>query len=163
MLAAFTALAELHAWQEDGVPLGFSHGDLCPDHVLIDGAGVTFIDLGQARYASLDTTDLGAERGTLPYVAPELARGDVAPDPTNDVYALAACFAHVLLGRDPCRHPHGAARLVEIADEGVDRAAIQAASQAPRTVIETLLAALHPERSRRLQRAADVADSLRGG
>ncbi|MCC6525716.1 MAG: phosphotransferase [Polyangiaceae bacterium] len=122
--ASFTALAELHALADGEGPLGFVHGDLAPDHVLVTpSAEVGFVDLGQARLRGLGVElfdpDPQAERGTLPYVAPELARGSGPPGQGSDVYALAATLAFAALGREPVATGEAAAQLAELAEQGV--------------------------------------------
>ncbi|MBI4951932.1 MAG: phosphotransferase [Myxococcales bacterium] len=130
--ASFTALAELHALADGGGPLGFVHGDLAPDHVLVTpAAAVGFVDLGQARLRGLAVElfdpDPQAERGTLPYVAPELARGSGPAGQASDVYALGATLAFAALGREPVSTGETAAQLAELAEQGVGWPAVEQA------------------------------------
>ena len=77
------ALYALHA-------LGFAHGDLKPEHVLIDAENeVRLIDLGLA--AKLGSTARG---GTHGYLAPELLEGG-ALDVPAELYAFGKCFAQL--------------------------------------------------------------------
>jgi serine/threonine protein kinase len=77
------------------------------------------VDFGAARFRGMDPTLETADRGTLPYAAPEVARGDAAPSQAADVYALAATIlafgAEVPLteARDE------AAMLLEIGERGL--------------------------------------------
>ena len=116
MRAGFQALAELHALGELDLVLG----DIGPDHVLAARGQVYFVDFGHARYRGMPCAAPPSERGTLPYVPPEVARGECEPSQASDVYALAGTLAFLALRRDPCRAAANAARLVEIAERGID-------------------------------------------
>ncbi len=147
--AAFAALASIHA-------CGVIHGDINPDHLF--SPGVCFIDFGLARVPHLDPALFGDERGTLSFVAPEVARG-APPDPPNDVYALAATIAFAALGREPCRAVTTAARLSEIAEHGCDLVALAGASlTAP--ALGALNWALAFDKNQRVTTAAAVVQML---
>ncbi|MGH9966453.1 MAG: lanthionine synthetase LanC family protein [Pyrinomonadaceae bacterium] len=95
------ALARLHE-------IGFAHRDVKLSNALLADGIVRLIDFGLAarvgsKQASLD--------GTSGYVPPE---GPMASGVTTagDVYALGACVAHTILGRDPVTLPTNGGRLV---------------------------------------------------
>ncbi|MEM1028925.1 MAG: phosphotransferase [Myxococcota bacterium] len=119
---AFAELAALHGLSDARGPLRFVHADLCPDHLFVAPTpeeGVTFIDFGWASVRGLGY--IGAPpRGTLPFVAPERARGEGAPEPAADVYALAATMLYALHGASPVSS--GPAALVQCAERGLDPA-----------------------------------------
>lgn len=102
---AFEALATLHETAFDDGPPGILHGDLRPENVAIDDAGgrVFFLDLELARFHASPPLD-GAFRGSVAYVAPELARGE-PPSIRSDLFALAATFLHAVEGQAPRRGP----------------------------------------------------------
>jgi eukaryotic-like serine/threonine-protein kinase len=163
---AFAVLAELHALADDGGPFDLVHGDLSPDHLLVGkaqrGAGggdVGFVDFGLARWRGMAPELCGDERGTLPFVAPEIARGERAPDQAGDVYALAAVLAFAVLGRDPVKAPTSAGRLVEVAEQGVELDALWQAEPESR-LLEVLLRALAFDERERLGSAAEAARML---
>jgi serine/threonine-protein kinase len=96
---------------------GFVHGDVKPANVLIDSAGVVersrLTDFGsvenrpESREASqvrssvaLDTATRSEIVGTLPYVAPEVRRGELV-DERSDVYAFGVMLFEVLTGHLP--------------------------------------------------------------
>jgi serine/threonine protein kinase len=150
---AFEMLAELHRYARGEDQLGLVHGDIGPDHLLVSRSRVYLIDFGQARWRGMAVQPSRHERGTLPYLSPEVARGDREPDQASDAFALAATFAFAALGRDPCQTEGPAARLVEVAERGLDLEALRAStsltSQARRALHQALAYDLQ-------QRAADA-------
>lgn len=117
---AFTALAELSSLEGPGGPLHFVHGDIGPDHVVMDPTGdVRLLDFGASRIAALAPALISEGRGTLPFVAPEIARGDCPPGPAGDVYALAATVLYLGAGQPLCAARDEAAMLLEIGTAGV--------------------------------------------
>lgn len=92
-LRAAEALAHAHAE-------GFVHRDVKPSNIVVGRFGdVVLIDWGLARRAG--SPPEGEPVGTPAYVAPEQARGDVAPDPRADVWSLGGILYSVLTGRRP--------------------------------------------------------------
>lgn len=120
-LAAAEALAELHELCIEGAALGLSHGDLGPDHLILGPLGtVSFVDFGAARFAGMDPALETGDKGTLPFVAPEVARGEVPPGPSADVYALAATLLFLATGGVPLTSTRDqAAMLLEIGERGL--------------------------------------------
>jgi len=160
--AAFQALAELHDYRADSRSLALVHGDIGPDHLLVGKGRVYFIDFGQARWQGMTVAVSSGERGTLPYVCPEVARGDQESDQAADVFALAATFAYAALGRDPCRAEGAAARLVELAERGLDLAALDTSPSLTARTHRALLRALALDRSDRATEASAVLALLGG-
>ena len=100
---------------------GVIHRDLKPSNVVVTdeaasgtttvGAplpGVKILDFGLARLTDVETvaasmlTEVGMIKGTLQYMAPEQARGEVeAIDVRTDVYALGMILYELLSGRRP--------------------------------------------------------------
>jgi len=102
-------------------PLEVSHGDLGPDHVILGPiGGIGFVDFGAARHAGMDPALQTEDRGTLPFVAPEVARGEAAPGQAADVYALAATILFLATGGAPLVEARDeAAMLLEIGERGL--------------------------------------------
>lgn len=146
--AAFGALAEIHALPDELVL-----GDLSPDDLFLGRkrGSVCFVDFGQASWRGRP----GApdERGTLPFVPPEVARGEARWTQTSDVYALAALMLFAAIGGDFCTSS-GAARLAEIGEHGVDPAAAE-------VLPEALRAALRFDADARSRTAHDVQRALK--
>jgi serine/threonine protein kinase len=96
--------------------MGTLHRDLKPANILIDSNGQPVImDFGLARRAKwsdepatsvlaqeLGVTQFGSLLGTLPYMPPEQARGDLAAlGPWSDVYSLGVILYELLTNRLP--------------------------------------------------------------
>jgi len=157
MERSFRALAELHALRDEDGPLELVHGDLAPDHVLLDRDGkVSFADFGLARWRGMSEVAEPSELGSLPFVAPELARGEHVPDQSCDVFALAGSVAFLALGRDPCAGTTPAARLVEVSEQGLDTEAIGRLEDLDSSTKKGMLKALRFERAARAGRAEEV-------
>jgi eukaryotic-like serine/threonine-protein kinase len=118
---AYDALAILHEAGDEAGPLGIVHADLSPANIAIDddASRVVLLDLDLAVWRESPARMDGAFRGTIGYVAPEIARGD-APTQLSDLFALAAALVHGATGRSP--RPTGGtmpfAALLAMAAEG---------------------------------------------
>ena len=82
---------------------GVVHRDLKPQNVLVDDGGQAYIvDFGISR--SVDhgktMTEAGAVMGTVAYMSPEQARGDVV-DHRTDIYSFGLIVHEMLAGRLP--------------------------------------------------------------
>lgn len=118
--ASIQALAAVHELSDDEGPLELAHGDIGPDHVIIGPLGdARFVDLGAARFRGMDESLKTSDRGTLPFIAPEVARGEAAPSPSGDVYALAATLLFLVTGSTIVRARDEATALVEVGERGV--------------------------------------------
>jgi serine/threonine-protein kinase len=85
---------------------GVVHRDLKPANVMLCGGAtdprVKIVDFGIAR-GVMDprATEAGRVMGTLPYMAPEQARGDVVVDARADVFSFAVVAYEMLTGALP--------------------------------------------------------------
>jgi serine/threonine protein kinase len=99
---------------------GVIHRDLKPSNIIVSeqdeehttsaaagSVSVKILDFGLARITDSDVaatlvSEVGTIKGTLPYMSPEQARGDVeAIDVRTDVYALGVILYEMLAGRRP--------------------------------------------------------------
>jgi len=84
---------------------GIVHRDLKPHNILIDRDGQPYIgDFGISRSMDSDgtMTETGAILGTVDYMSPEQARGDV-PDHRSDIYSLGVMMFEMFTGTLPFR------------------------------------------------------------
>ena len=127
--AAFAALAEIHARPDE-----LALGDLSPEDLFVGKkrGAVCFVDFGQASWRG--RAGAPDERGTLPFVPPEVARGEARWTQRSDVYALAALMLFAATGSDFCTST-GAARLAEIGERGIDPAVANVLPEVLRTVL----------------------------
>lgn len=139
---AARTVGALHALADEEGPIELVHGDLGPDNLWVTPAGgIAVLDLGAARYRGFDAAHETGDRGTAPYAAPEVVRGDATPSQGSDVYALAATVAWTLLDGDaPLADPlPEAARLAAIGSDGIDPARLAPLPPALRDALRGLL------------------------
>jgi len=102
-LASVRALIALHdACDAQGQRLDIVHADLSPGNLAIDdeGSNVVILDFDLAWWRESPPRDDGAFRGTIAYVAPEIARGE-RPTAKSDVFSLGALLLHAATGQSP--------------------------------------------------------------
>lgn len=82
---------------------GVMHRDIKPSNLMLvddDPAAVTLVDFGVARaYGTQPLTCTGTVLGTIGYMAPEQALGEVDLDPRVDVFALGCLIYECLTGQ----------------------------------------------------------------
>jgi serine/threonine-protein kinase len=112
LVDAFLKACEAVAYAHDR---GVVHRDLKPANIMVGNFGeVMVVDWGLAKVVSREedrtvTTTVNRARtmpgtvmGTLSYMPPEQARGEIGLlGPRSDVYALGAILHHILSGRKP--------------------------------------------------------------
>jgi serine/threonine protein kinase len=118
--SAIELVADLHELKDDGGPLEIVHGDIGPAHLYLGPIGeIRLIDFGAARFRGMDPSLTTADRGTLPFTAPEVARSETPPTASGDVYSLAATLLFIGTGQPLCHARDEAAMLLEIGDRGI--------------------------------------------
>ncbi|MEZ4301675.1 MAG: protein kinase [Polyangiaceae bacterium] len=144
--------------------LGFVHGDLTPDHVVLSADGdVRLLDFGASRIAGLPEELAGQDRGTLPFAAPEVARGDSPASQSSDLYSMAAT-ALFLATREPlCDARDAAAMLAEIGTRGLRRELLSGVSALRPRERDALFAALDPTPERRAMSAREIVAAFDAG
>ncbi|MCY3004087.1 MAG: serine/threonine-protein kinase, partial [Planctomycetota bacterium] len=147
---------------------GVIHRDLKPSNILVGPEGAPkILDLGIARLAGTGEvtmhTQAGQIVGTVAYMSPEQARGEVDTiDTRSDVYTLGLLLYELLAGRLPydvtTRSVHAAIRVI------VDVAPAALASIRPgldRDLSTIASKALEKEPDQRYASAAELAGDLR--
>nr|WP_276599794.1 serine/threonine-protein kinase [Nannocystis sp. SCPEA4] len=171
VLAAADAIAYAHQH-------GVLHRDIKPANIVVGAHGETVvIDWGLAKdttgrmsladEAGRDVSEdgdptqtvAGTIVGTLRYMPPEQARGELA-DQRSDVFALGAVLFHVLAGRPPHARLERALLLDRlVAGEIEDLRPL--ASEAPRELVAIAQKAMSPRPGDRYVGAAEMAEDLR--
>jgi serine/threonine protein kinase len=131
---------------------------------------IKVLDFGLARISDQDlpatmTTEVGMIKGTLPYMSPEQARGDVnAVDVRTDIYSLGVILYELVAGRRPYEITRKAlAEAVRVICEDPPRSLRQSWNGNGRLDpdVETIVGkALEKEPERRYESAAALADDI---
>lgn len=78
---------------------GFIHGDLKPENIVLNGAGVKLLDLGLARKTG--SSLVGVTAGTPAYASPELLSGQGIITQASDMFSLGLLLFEMLSGKLP--------------------------------------------------------------
>jgi TolB-like protein/tRNA A-37 threonylcarbamoyl transferase component Bud32/Flp pilus assembly protein TadD len=97
--------SQLAAALEEAHERGVIHRDLKPGNIIVNAKGqAKVLDFGLAKLLRPGTestaTETNTVAGTLPYMAPELLRGEMV-DPRTDIYALGVILYEISTGRRP--------------------------------------------------------------
>lgn len=78
---------------------GFCHRDLTPKNVILTEDGPHLVDFGLAGlFDAGSQSAFGVPMGTLPFLPPELLRGESEPGPEGDLFTLGALLVHAAGG-----------------------------------------------------------------
>ncbi|TWT40915.1 Serine/threonine-protein kinase PrkC [Phycisphaerae bacterium RAS1] len=148
---------------------GVIHRDLKPGNILVSDDGrPKVLDFGLARISDSDVaavtvaTETGRLLGTLPYMSPEQARGQVeAIDVRTDVYALGVILYELVTGELPVRVAQTALHeAVQRICEQPPRNPRSLNGAVPRDVSVIAMKAVEKEAGRRYQTVAGLQDDL---
>jgi hypothetical protein len=149
---------------------GVIHRDLKPTNIVIDSDDrPKVLDFGLARISDPETAhsvsgvEIGRLMGTLPYMSPEAARGDVDEiDVRCDVYSLGVILYELLTGEFPYNVSGTALpEAVRVICEEPPRRPSAANRGIQRDLETVVLTALQKERTRRYQSVALLAEDVR--
>lgn len=143
---------------------GVIHQDIKPENILLDEDGSPWIvDFGMARLRdawSTEANDVGTISGTVEYMAPEQARGEIKNiTPRTDVFALGAVLYFLLVGEAPYEGEDRKQCLRRAQSCDFDHAAIRA-SGAPADLANVCLTAMASQPENRYASAIHMAEAL---
>jgi serine/threonine protein kinase len=159
--ASGRALSELHALRDERGDLHLVHGDVSPDNLYFGPpAFVTFIDLSSATFRGGSEPVFPSARGTLPYVAPEIARGETRAGTESDTYALAATLFAVAVGPTITTATTEASRLLEVGSRGLRVERLDHRTDLPEHARAAIARALRFDPASRLASSRELADEF---
>ena len=150
-----------HAAHQEGI----LHRDIKPANAVLDTDRdrLALIDFGvsllrDAWREELDTP--GTVSGTIDYMAPEQARGDIdAIGPHTDVFGLGGVLHYLLVGRPPMRSDDAVQAFEEAKEGRFDRTLLES-SNVPRGLRAICLRALSTRTDARYASAVALAEAL---
>ncbi len=128
---------------------GLIHGDVSPKNLIVSGSNLVLTDFDFVTKIGKPIT----APGTVLYSSPTSVNGEPA-SPSDDLYALAASFFHVLFDREPFRHGGEISKQRGLNWDGLDRTAYP-------LLAEFFDRATHPDAARRFDSVDQALVSLK--
>jgi serine/threonine protein kinase len=125
------------------------HGDVSPRNLIVSGGDLVLTDYDFVQKIGEPVKN----PATVLYCSPSYENQSEAR-PSDDLYALAASFFHVVFEREPFLYDGVPKKSQGLNWDGIDRAGSP-------TLVRFLDTATHPDRSRRFSSVAECLDSLR--
>jgi serine/threonine-protein kinase len=142
---------------------GVVHRDIKPSNLFLSGGQVLLADFGIAKDLfppeEESTTSTGLVVGTVQYMSPEQADGNVHPDRRTDVYSLGCVAYQMLAGEPPFTGANTQAVLARVRSLPAPSARLLR-PELPRGVDAVIRKALAKSPADRYQRAGDFASAL---
>ncbi len=131
---------------------GLIHGDVNPGNLIVSGRDLVLTD-----YDFVGRIDEPiAAPGAVLYCSPSHEMG-CAASPSDDLYALAASFFHVIFEHEPFRYDGAVAK-----ERGLNWEAVDAEKRAEYSTVETFLnRATHPDPGRRFRSATEALKAMK--
>ncbi len=147
---------------DDGKSLNIVHRDLSLRNLMLAFDGTAkIIDFGVARATIDDFRTLpGSVVGTVRFLSPELARGEVV-DHRSDVYSLGAVLYELLTGAAVVQSSANRLAMMRAVVEDTPAPPTQVNPEVPEALGAVVMRALEKGRDQRWQTAAEFRDALR--
>ncbi|MDX2051496.1 MAG: protein kinase [Polyangiaceae bacterium] len=140
---------------------GFVHGLIEPNHIFMTEDGgfkIRGLGLSELRIAAVAALKLRAPWQTMPFIAPEVLRGE-APSQASDIWSSGAVLFYLLTGELP--YAATGELLLAAAQTGQTLLLNEVEPRSPLAMVDLLAHALQPEPRRRIGSAALFAAKAR--